>query len=278
MTNPTETAIGNPKGKLLEFCARAKVLPPTVAVERSGDRWGIAMTLVVHGRTLESSMRWANGRIGAEQLASAELLEQLAATSEGEPGEFVSEEEETQLRLENPKGKLLERCTALRLSPVFDVRPVLASDGNGFEASASVTLANGDELWSDIRRARSAKTAEQAAAASLLPQVLAASASPSTPPASGMDARSALNELRMRGALRDYGFVLESIDGPPHAPVFHMKAFALRTGAERVEVPSVAAASKKEAERLAAERLFAELHVARLSHRPFTAVRRRASK
>jgi dsRNA-specific ribonuclease len=257
MTNSVELEIGNPKGKLLEFCARAKVLPPTLAVERSGDRWGVALTLVVHGRTLESGLHWAHARMRAEQLAANALLEELATTSEGEPGELVSEDEEAKLRLENPKGKLIERCVALRLSPVFDVQPVLTGEGSGFEASVSVTLSNGDELWSDIRRARTAKAAEQAAAASLLSQVItvSATASPATPSPALVDARSALNELRMGGRLRDYGFTLERVDGPAHAPVFYVRAFALCTNGDRVEGPSVTATSKKEAERLAAEAL-----------------------
>jgi dsRNA-specific ribonuclease len=269
-TSTEETAIDNPKGKLLEFCARAKVLPPTLAVEQRADRWGVALTLVVHGRTLETRMHWALARSRAEQLAAKALLEELAMASEEEPYELVSEEEEAALRLENPKGKLLERCVVLRLAPVFDVQPVLTSEGNAFEASANITLSNGEELWSDLRRARSAKAAEQAAAASLLPQVLAATASATSPPspATSMDARSALNELRMRGGLRDYGFVLERMDGPPHAPVFFVKAFALRASGARVEGPSVSAASKKEAERLAAERLFAELHAPGQRARP----------
>jgi len=209
-------------------------------------------------------MHWALARSRAEQIAAKALLDELAAASEEEPSELVTEEQEAALRLENPKGKLLEHCVVLRLAPVFDVQPVLTSAGNAFEASVSITLSNGDELWSDLRRARSAKAAEQAAAASLLPQVLAATVSTSqaSPAATmaTMDARSALNEIRMRGGLRDYGFVLERMEGPPHAPVFFVKAFALRPSGARVEGPSVSATSKKEAERLAAERLFAELH------------------
>jgi len=207
-------------------------------------------------------MHWALARSRAEQIAAKALLDELAAASEEEPSELVTEEQEAALRLENPKGKLLEHCVVLRLAPVFDVQPVLTSAGNAFEASVSITLSNGDELWSDLRRARSAKAAEQAAAASLLPQVLAATASAAPAPAAAAttDARSALNEIRMRGGLRDYGFVLERMEGPPHAPVFFVKAFALRPSGARVEGPSVSATSKKEAERLAAERLFAELH------------------
>src|SRR5579862_9176407 len=149
-------------------------------------------------------MHWGQTRIHAEQLAAEELLDELSALSEAEPGEAISDEEEAALRLENPKGKLLERCTPLRMTPTFDVHPVLTRDGQGFEASVGVTLPNGEELWSAIRRARSAKAAEQAAAASLLPQVLAATATSSpAPPAPTLDPRSALNELRTRGGLRD---------------------------------------------------------------------------
>ncbi len=36
------------------------------------------------------------------------------------------------------------------MTPVFDVHPVLTSDGNGFEASVTVLLPSGEELWMRI--------------------------------------------------------------------------------------------------------------------------------
>ena len=256
-----ELARTNPKGRLLEFCARARCEAPEIAVERTATLSGASMTLVLVGQAFDSGMHWAADRITAEQLAARSLLEALAQTEDdAEPGEWVSEEEEARLRRENPKGALLEHCTRLRLTPRFEVRPVVTAEGPGFEASALVERADGDEVWSDLRRARQAKTAEQAAAESLLGRLAGEAPSPALPVvAVSQEPRSVLNELRQRGALRDYGFAVERVDGPPHAPVFHMRGYVEREGADRFEVAGVEAASKKEGERLVAQRLLERL-------------------
>jgi dsRNA-specific ribonuclease len=253
----------NPKGCLLEFCARARSEPPEIAVERTATLSGAAMTLTVGGRTFESGMHWAAERMTAEQLAARALLEALAQTEDdAEPGEWVTEEDEGRLRRENPKGALLERCIRLRLTPRFEVRPVVTPEGAGFEASAFVERADGEDVWSALRRACQAKTAEQAAAESLLHRLTEeAPGSPALVPSevTSREPRSVLNELRQRGELMDYGFTLERVEGPPHAPVFHMKGFVERMGGARVEIAGVEAASKKEGERLVAQQLLQRL-------------------
>jgi hypothetical protein len=251
----------NPKGKLLEFCARARCGPPVVEVERGVAVFAARMTLSLDGRGFDSGRHWAGVWMMAEQLAARALLEAIAHTEEdAESEEWVAEEEETRLRQENPKGTLLERCARLRLTPRLEVRPIVTREGAGFEASAFVEAA-GDEVWSDLRRARQAKTAEQAAAASLLlrlDQPIAPSPTRSLS-AEPPEPRGVLNELWQRGQVRDYGFALERIAGPPHAPIFYMAGFAERRTGERVEVTGVEAMSKKEGERRVAERLLAQL-------------------
>jgi dsRNA-specific ribonuclease len=251
----------NPKGRLLEFCARARSAPPTIEVERGTTLLGARMTLTLEGRSFDSGMHWAADRRTAEQMAAKVLLDALAGTEDNaEPDEWVTAEDEERLRQDNPKGALLALCARLRLTPPrFEVRPVVTPEGPGFEASACVERDDGEEVWSDLRRAQRAKTAEQAAAASLLLRL--GEDAPTLPAFHGArEPRAVLNELRQSGVLRDYGFVLERLVGPPHAPVFHMNGFAVRASSgERLEVAGVEGASKREAERLVAKRLLERL-------------------
>jgi len=258
------TPIGNAKGKLFEYCARARLPPPATSVEQGGAQWGVTMRLALPGRCLESERRWPSALGAAEQLAAPDLLEQLARESEAEPDELVSAVEEAELRRDNPKGKLLERCAALRLTPVFDVRAVLSGNASAYEASVVVTLPGGEELFGELRCARNAKTAEQATAASHLGRLDESprGAAAEDPPRPAEDARSRLNELRLGGVLRDYGPPVEHVEGPAHAPVFHVKGFAVRRTGERVEIGAILGASKKEAEKLAAAALLTELRSA----------------
>ncbi len=251
----------NPKGRLLEFCARARCEPPEIAIERGTTLSGARMTLTVEGQAFESGMHWAADRMTAEQMAARALLDALARTEdEAEPREWVPDDDEPRLRRENPKGALLERCARLRLTPRFEVRPVVTTEGPGFEASAFIERADGEEVWGDLRRARQAKTAEQAAAASLLLRLDEEAALSSAPASVTVrEPRAVLNELRQNGVLRDYGFVVEGFDGPSHAPVFHMSGFVELATGERLEVHSVDAGSKKDGERRVAERLLARL-------------------
>jgi hypothetical protein len=198
----------------------------------------------------------------SEQRAAAALLAQLAATEdEDDAGEWVSDDEAAHLRTRNPKGQLFEHCARAHLpSTHVEVRPIVTPRGPGFEATAHLPMEN-DDLWGDVRRAATAKLAEQAAAASLLAR-LHASASPASPepaPIAATEPRSVLNEMRQKNAICDYGFVPERIEGPPHAPVFHMGAFALSPEGARVEVRGVPAPSKKEGERRAAAELLEKL-------------------
>jgi dsRNA-specific ribonuclease len=252
----------NPKGKLLEFCARAKCGPPAIEAVHGNTLSGARMTLTVEGQAFDSDMHWAPERIVAEQLAARALLQALAQTEDADPVAWVDEESAAGLRQTNPKGALLEICVRLGMTPRFEVRPVVTAQGAGFEAGVFVERAEGEELWGDLRRAREAKIAEQATAASLLELLWKVDEDRPREPAhsvTGLEPRSALNEMQQRGTLRAYGFALERVEGPPHAPVFFMNGFVeLRIG-DRIEVTSIEAPSKKEAERRAAAQLLERL-------------------
>lgn len=68
-----------------------------------------------------------------------------------------------------------------------------------------------------------------------------------------------LNEMRQRNELRELAFVVERIEGPPHASVFVMAGFAVRADGSGVDVRGVEGSTKKEGEKLAATRLLAKL-------------------
>ena len=217
--------IENPKGKLLEFCARARALAPTIAIERSGDQVGRGDD--ARGLRPDAGERDALGAHARERRAGRrrELLAELATRSEPEPGELVTQDEEAALRLANPKGKLLERCVLLRVAPVFDVHPVLTGDGNGFEASVNVTLSTGDEPQSDVRLRslrKGGRASRRGIPPSSDPRDEDGVAVADTTFGCGGCARRAQRDAHARG-LRDYGFVMERIDGPPHAPIFFVE-------------------------------------------------------
>lgn len=253
----------NPKGRLHDFCQRTKCGQPKLTVERKGTVFGVAMRMRVHGRAFESAMQWAWDRMLAEQMAARALLRQLVESEDaGDPGEWVTADEEGALRFENPKGALLERCVVLRLTPMFEVRSIVAATGPCFEANAHVVLEDGREVWSDIRRSMNAKLVEQAVARSLLGHLLAelpermtgSTSAPASDARTG-EPRSVLNELRQKGRLRNYAFVVERVEGPPHAHIFYTSGHAERATGERLTVDALGAPSKKEGERLVAQKL-----------------------
>lgn len=256
--SPAPVAADNPKGKLLEFCARARCAP-TFDHLVSGSMHGASVALVVDGEELHSGVHWATERTLAEQRAASALLSQLAALEdEGDAGEWVSEGEAAELRASNPKGRLLEHCVRAAMpAPSFDVRPVVTLDGPGFEATAHLVVGE-DEIWGDVRRASTAKAAEQATAASLLARLPGVAAAEPVK-VTAIEPVSVLNELRQKNAIRDYAFAVQRIEGPPHAPVFRLAGFSVRADGSGVEVRDVEAASKKEGERRAAVQLLDKL-------------------
>ncbi len=96
-------------------------------------------------------------------MAARLLLEALRGSEE--TAWPVSGAQEERLKQQNPKGRLLELATRLKVGPpVFSVEPAVS----GFVGKASLPLRNEPALVSGAYAARLAKTAEQAAAADLL--------------------------------------------------------------------------------------------------------------
>ncbi len=247
----------NPKGRLFEFCQRTKCGRPKLTLTKKGEAHGVEMHLRLEGRALASGMQWATTRMLAEQLAARALLAALATREDvGEEDEELTSEEEATLARQNPKGRLLEQCVARRLTPVFEVRPIVTTQGPRFEGSAHVVLEDDQEVWSALRRGPSAKLVEQAVAKSLLAELDGATESADEElPEVGAHPRSVLNELHQKGQLRAFGFEVVRTEGPPHAPMFHTEGYAERSNGERVTAAPVVSPSKKMGERLVALKL-----------------------
>jgi hypothetical protein len=168
----------------------------------------------------------------------------------------MTAEDEARFARGNAKGQLLEHGVVHRLTPVFDVRPLVTPSGPCFEASAHVVLADGREVWSALRRGSKEKLVEHAVATSLLEELAAERDTEGDDvPDVGDDPRTVLNELRQKGQVRDYGFTLVRTEGPPHAPVFHVAGYVERNAGVRIEAAPDGAPSKKIGERLVALRL-----------------------
>jgi hypothetical protein len=128
-----------------------------------------------------------------------------------------------------------------------------------------MTLPGGEELWSPAHRALNAKAAEQAAAAALLAELAARDLKtgaerdkPSPIPKLGtvaQEPRAALHELRQRERIQDFAIAVDQVEGPGHAPLFHLSGFVVRLSGERLDVAGITAPSKREGERLVALRL-----------------------
>lgn len=244
----------NPKGRLLEYCMRRGVEPPEFAATPvAGGRHRVSLRFETEGEVVESGAFEAGTPLVAEQLAARALLGKLAAAAEPDGAERVDAAEAERLRAENPKGRLLERCTrARRCPPEFTVEPL---PGGGFAGYAALDAWEEGPLESVRFRGESAKVVEQAAAADLLARL------PEDRPAAGADApagpdpRLALNRWRQTEQILDFGYEAVDVRGPSHRPEFSVRAWAERRDGPRVETDPVAAGSKKEAQRLAAAAL-----------------------
>jgi Cft2 family RNA processing exonuclease len=266
----------NPKGRLLELCMRRRLpAPETIAAEGASGH-GVELRLATPEGPVSSGVFHAASRLVAEQMASRRLLELLR---EGEAGATctVTEAQEGQLKQQNPKGRLLELATKLKVGP-----PVFTVDATvgGFVGRASVPLRNEPPLVSAAYAARQAKIAEQAAADDVLralhawmhgerpksdvaeaagdAPVDAAPAPQATPrPLRGKDPRAQLNEMRQLGLIGGYGFELVEQRGLPHQPVFVMRGYVENTRGERAATEPMEARSKKEGEAAVAAKLLA---------------------
>ncbi len=279
-----ELKIENPKGRLLELCTRLRTEPPEVGCDVSGGFHVVSMAIEAGGERLESGPQRAAARKTAEQLAAKALLERYRERlPPSDDVVRIDENEKTELREGNFKGRLLEWSTGRRIqpTPAFERRIV----PGGFHIRAKTGLPGGDTVTSRWFGAESEKTAEQAAARDLLDiisrhqgsetagdiraendpaaekDVRNGAGSADTPdPDRGMpDPRPLLNTLRQTGVIRDFGYTLHDQRGAPHRPIFVMTGWALTAGDERIETDPVEAGSRRTAQREAASALVARL-------------------
>ncbi len=252
----------NPKGRLLELCMRRRLPAPEVIHAEHDEMHTVELRLATPEGILESGPFRASSKLLAEQMASRRLLD-LCRGSDASTPEPVTEAQEERLKQQNPKGRLLELATKLKVGPpVFTVEPTVG----GFVGRASLPLRNEPPLASSDYVARQAKSAEQAAAAELLkalhawmhgerPKTTSVETTPPVtamaPPAPagpslaatprhlrGKDPRVQLNEMRQLGLLRGYGFELVEQRGPPHLPVFVVRGWLETTGGEKLHTGS----------------------------------------
>jgi dsRNA-specific ribonuclease len=176
----------------------------------------------------------------------------------------VDDETAATLKLENPKGKLLEWCMAKKLgAPEFEQRAV----PEGFRVRTVLGIGN-DKIVTAWYEASARKVAEQSAASELLER-LKESPEPGikeigdenretdswdseAEQGGGLDPRMELNELRQTGVVRDFGYEEVERSGPSHQPVFTMTAWAILEDDEKITGDLVRADSKKAAQLAAA--------------------------
>lgn len=272
----------NPKGRLLELCQRLRCAPPEAHFEVDGAFHVCRLSMSLGDRVFECEPQRAATMKTAEQLAARALLAILQDALCNEEAIAVGDEEATQLREANPKGALLEFC-ARRHLVVPDVEQRAIPGGHIARYRLQVATGGSPGIDTPWFRAATAMTAQQACASSLLEQLraqevagvdlaarfadsklataVAADSSDQEPAAAPatVDRRPLLNQLRQVGLLRDFGYDQLACEGPPHAPVFVVEAWAVTEDGERVTVPPAKASSKKEAQLQAAVSLVAEL-------------------
>jgi predicted metal-dependent RNase/dsRNA-specific ribonuclease len=261
----------NPKGKLLSFCMRERIPAPVFAFGEKDAFHTAYAGLDLNDARIESGVHTAATKKTAEQLAAQALLRIIEKkNNQSTAATWIDEETARALKAENPKGRLMEWCTEHNAeSPRFDIRAVV----EGFHAEASVALAGHTSARSGLFGAATKKIAEQAAAKQLIirlqenpetdigPTTAAASRPPEVPAGTspsfepGRDPMMLLNEMRQLGLLNDFGYEVQTGDGPSHQPEFHIVGWAVLENGDEVDAEEVIAASKKAGRRQAAEAL-----------------------
>jgi dsRNA-specific ribonuclease len=254
----------NPKGRLLELCMRLRVEPPRIDRLVEGGHHVVRMSLTVEGKTIHSGDQRAVSRKTAEQRAARVLLSRMEETEAEESVRWVEDETAARLKLDNPKGKLLEWCMARKLGAAeFEQRAV----PGGFRVRAVLGIRNNPFVtaWYE---ASARKVAEQSAASELLERLKESpeprtsgvgdekretdSWGPEAGEGGGLDPRMELNELRQTGVIQDFGYEETERSGPSHQPVFTMTAWAILEDDEKITGGPVRADSKKAAQLAAA--------------------------
>jgi dsRNA-specific ribonuclease len=275
---PTEAALEeelrleNPKGRLLELCMRQRIEPPILESGIDGAFHTAILSLSWIGRPLTSGLQKAASKKTAEQLAARVLLRMIDNCDPAVLVVQVSDDEAKQLKIQNPKGRLLEWCAAHRAPlPSFAERAVIG----GFHIQAAVALGT-KNISTGWFGASTKKIAEQAAARALLAQLEAGADAPEPIPPqedspdadlekapaaqdchSSPDPMMLLNEMRQIGVIRDFGYELQSSEGPSHQPLFTIAGWVDLENGERIEAEPTVSASKREGRRKAAEALIA---------------------
>lgn len=250
----------NPKGKLLEWCARRRVEAPLARFWQEGPRWLAELQLTLDGQTTSSGPQAARNQKIAEQLAARALLDALAQAQTAQAMRPVTPADASRLRASNPKGKLLELCTKYRLSPpVVEHQP----HAGGHARRAALQFSRGRQCWSAWYLAPTAREAEQGAHEELLnhlwawkngtldDSLLTPGDAPSAEALAGQNPKSRLNELQQTRQIEGFGFDLVEQKGPPHAPRFVVRGWVVRRG-QRFDSTPCEAPTKRDAELLAA--------------------------
>jgi hypothetical protein len=149
--------VANPKGRLLEFCTRVRIDPPVVQVQPHGAFFEATLSLQHQGRTLESGPCRAASKKTAEQLAAQALLNIVSQQVEAEEETLVSDDDAARLQSTNPKGKLLERCAQLKLSPP-QLEQTASPDGYRVRALISLTDQATRRVWDHLQPGRGRAT------------------------------------------------------------------------------------------------------------------------
>jgi Cft2 family RNA processing exonuclease/dsRNA-specific ribonuclease len=243
----------NPKGRLLEYLARARRPPPRREETRANG--GRFITNLVLEDGTESGPHAAGARKLAEQLAARTLLALLVQGEAALQALAVPDTQTERDPVEDPKRRLLEACAQLHLpAPTFEERALVEG------TACRVGIPGG--ACSPWFRARTARVAEQAAAACLLAhselvQALAAQEKAAPAVRTVGDPRMRLNEMRQAGQIRGFGYTSVRREGPPHQPLFVLVGWVELADGRRLQTEEVCAGSKKAAERELGARIHA---------------------
>lgn len=257
----------NPKGQLLAWSMRSRVDMPEPVISRDGMFWQVQLSVRVGENPLESGPQRARNQKNAEQLAARALLERLALLQRELPVRPLTPADLQRLKSTNPKGKLAELCAKYKLKQVVYEQQTHAQ---GHLRRGALQLSQGRRTWSAWYLASTGKEAEQGASEELLNLMWAwkngtldpSQVEPGTPLSpeelSAKNPKSRLNELQQVKRIEGFGFDTAEQRGTAHAPLFGMRAWAIRKG-ERVESAVFEGVNKREGELKAAAALVALL-------------------
>ncbi len=259
----------NPKGTLLEFCARRNMPAPEKLATLHKGRHVVELKVRLDDEILSSGVKDAHSERMAEQLAARELLSVIAERHAEEKVVSLSDEEIQRLKLENPKGKLLEFVMKHKLKQAV-VEPVAVPVG--FRCFAAWVSPDEKTFKTKVYQAKKAKEAEQACCEEMLEQITnwmketeseqtsetaekQESSAGKEQQASVKEARVLLNEMKQKKQVSDFGYELIERTGESHQPVFKMIAWAILNDGAKVQTKPAEAGSKKEGQKTVADDL-----------------------